>query len=55
METHYALSGTDALTETMNLIRNPSNRSLQALVCMNPETQKLELIDYVESSRRGSS
>lgn len=52
METHYALSGTDALTETMNLIRNPSNRSFQSLVYMNPETQKLELIDYVESSRQ---
>jgi len=36
----------------MNFIRNPSNRSFQALVYMNPETQKLELIDYVESSRQ---
>jgi hypothetical protein len=51
MKTHYTLNGTDPLTETMSLVRYLSNRNFQALVYMNPETQKLELIDYVESSK----
>jgi hypothetical protein len=35
----------------MSLIRYLSKRNSQGLVYMNPETQKLELIDYVESSK----
>lgn len=51
MEIHYALNGTDPLTEAMGLIRYLKNPNFQALVYMNPATEKLELIDYVESSK----
>jgi hypothetical protein len=53
MEKHYALNGRDPLTKTMLLVSYLDNPNFQALVCMNPETKKLELIDYVGSSQAG--
>ena len=51
MEKHYALNGTDPLTKAMGLVSYLSHRNYQALIYMNPETGKLELIDYIGSSK----
>jgi hypothetical protein len=51
MKKHYARSETDPLTQTMGLISYLNHRNFQALVYMNPDTQTLELIDYVGSSQ----
>jgi len=53
MERHYALNGTDPLTKTMLLVSYLDRPYFQALVYMNPETKRLELIDYMGSSRAG--
>ncbi len=52
METHYTLEGTDPLTGAMSLVGSSSRRKSQALLYMNPGTQHLELVDYVESSKQ---
>lgn len=52
METHHALEGTDPLTGAMSPIGSSRNRKSQVLLYMNPETRKLELVDYLESSKQ---
>jgi len=53
MQSHYSLEGADGLTKTMPLVKYLNHPNFQALIYMNPETKRLELIDYVESSKAG--
>jgi len=54
MKQHYALNGADALTKAMLLVPYLDHPNFQVLIYMNPETKKLELIDYVGSSKAGT-
>ncbi len=53
MHKHYTLNGADSLTKTMTLIEYLDRPYYQAVICINLETKRLELIDYVESSKSG--
>jgi hypothetical protein len=51
MKRHYTHSETDPLTQAMGLISYLNHPNFQALVYMNPDAQKLELIDYIGTSQ----
>lgn len=51
MGDHYAVSGTDRLTQATRIVPRLDHPNFPAIVSMNPETKLLELIDYLDSSR----
>jgi hypothetical protein len=50
---HHAAQDADTLSRAMQAVEYLDSPGWQVLVYFNPEARTLELIDYIESSRRG--